>query len=794
MSESQSIENNINENHKRAFSPGRIVVNIANQFRKLTIRRRLFVAFILLALLPAITFSAVSIVVGFRSGRQQVINQLQSVATLKEAELNTWISSLRADMAALMVADGVNQHMNTLLSQSPELADYQIAYDQLQSNFSRIIENTPRLDELFLMNLDRRVVLSTDVYKEGRPGGPGSLVYFQKGLEGEYLHPPAFTYLVGGIAVLVVHPVLTGEGEVVGILVGRAGPTRLSEIMLERTGLGNTGETYLVTRQHVMLTKSRFSKGSEYNIIYVFSEGAIAALKDHMGGSGTYTNYRGDRVIGIYHWLPELQVALLAEQSESEALKAIYSTLGINVGVATAVLLGAGLVSLILAQSIVTPLAGLVNTATQVSAGDLTQTANENQTDEIGMLARAFNSMTAQLRGLIDNLELRIIERTRALHRRALQLETSAKVSREIISILDIDLLLIHVVKLIRDTFDYYQVQIFLVDKDSQQLVMRASTSQIEPIIRFLAIDQQSLIGTAALANKSLMVNDVAQDPRFLVDERLPDTQSELVIPLRIGDRVIGTLDVQSMKSDAFTSEDMLVIQSLGDQVAVAIENAGLYKRSQALAVLEERNRIARDLHDSVTQSLYSLHLFAGAGLEILAAGDRRSVKEELSYIAKTAQQALNEMRLLVYELRPPALEQEGLVGALDQRMEAVERRLGKKAHLLLEGEIDLRSPLEEEFYHITQEALNNALKHASAATVTVKIRSQNNQIELEVVDDGIGFDYDSASGGGGLGLIGMKERVERLGGSFAVFSTPGNGTRIMVTAIQAPSNQDRYS
>ncbi|NIQ80052.1 MAG: GAF domain-containing protein, partial [Anaerolineae bacterium] len=114
------------------------------------------------------------------------------------------------------------------------------------------------------------------------------------------------------------------------------------------------------------------------------------------------------------------------------------------------------------------------------------------------------------------------------------------------------------------------------------------------------------------------MVNDVSQDPRYVADERLADTRSELVIPLRIGERVLGTLDVQSAQMNAFSEEDVRIMQSMGDQVAVAIENARLYDRSRTLAVLEERNRLAHELHDSVTQSLYSLVLFAGAGQEVV--------------------------------------------------------------------------------------------------------------------------------------------------------------------------------
>jgi len=283
------------------------------------------------------------------------------------------------------------------------------------------------------------------------------------------------------------------------------------------------------------------------------------------------------------------------------------------------------------------------------------------------------------------------------------------------------------------------------------------------------------------------MVNDVSQDPRYVADERLADTRSELVIPLRIGGRVLGTLDVQSAQMNAFSEEDVRIMQSMGDQVAVAIENARLYDRSRTLAVLEERNRLAHELHDSVTQSLYSLVLFAGAGQEIVEAGLLEPVKQYLQRIEETAQQALKEMRLLVYELRPPTLEEEGLLGALRQRLKAVEERAGIDARLLVEGDVDLPAPLQERLYRIAQEALNNALKHSAGTSVAVRIHVNDERLELEVVDDGVGFDVDAVSDTGGLGLAMMRERAAELGGLVLISSAPGEGTTVKITVDKRP-------
>lgn len=261
----------------------------------------------------------------------------------------------------------------------------------------------------------------------------------------------------------------------------------------------------------------------------------------------------------------------------------------------------------------------------------------------------------------------------------------------------------------------------------------------------------------------------------------MKETRSELVVPLRVGDRIIGTLDVHASKTNAFTEEDTLVIQSLGDQIAVAIENARLYDQSKDIAVLEERNRLARELHDSVTQSLYSLVLFTEGWKRMIKNNGLHKFEEYLSRTGEIAEQSLKEMRLLILELRPPALEQVGLIGALQKRLDAVEQRLGISARVVMEDFIEIPAPVEEELYRIAQEALNNSLKHSKATKVTVRITTKDNNVILEVSDDGIGFELHAAERLGGMGLLNMNERAKRAGGSLYIQSEIGKGTTIQV-------------
>jgi signal transduction histidine kinase len=230
-----------------------------------------------------------------------------------------------------------------------------------------------------------------------------------------------------------------------------------------------------------------------------------------------------------------------------------------------------------------------------------------------------------------------------------------------------------------------------------------------------------------------------------------------------------------------FDEAQVALLTSLAERVGALVDSAQLRQRAEQAAVLEERHRLARDLHDSVTQSLYSLTLLAETGRRSALRGDLDGVANYVGRLGQVSQQALKEMRLLIYELRPPVLEQEGLVGALQQRLDAVEGRAGVETRLLVEGEAELDASVEDALYRIAIEALNNALKYAAAALVTVRVCAQDGIAELDVVDDGLGFNPKETGDTGGMGLVTMRERAERLGGTLQIVSAPGEGTKVQV-------------
>ena len=226
--------------------------------------------------------------------------------------------------------------------------------------------------------------------------------------------------------------------------------------------------------------------------------------------------------------------------------------------------------------------------------------------------------------------------------------------------------------------------------------------------------------------------------------------------------------------------EDLPLLVSVGDQIGLTVDHARLQDQAARVAVLEERRRLARELHDAASQSLYSLTLFAEAGRRHLSRGELDQAEENLERLAQTSQETFREMRLLVHELRPLELEERGLEGALRRRLEAVEGRTGVEFDLEIENGLVLPGRQEEALYRVAQEALNNTLRHARAKRVVISVTREDSTTRLEVRDDGIGFD-PLAAGRGGLGLRSIRERVDRIDGSLDVDSRPGGGTRIVV-------------
>lgn len=316
-----------------------------------------------------------------------------------------------------------------------------------------------------------------------------------------------------------------------------------------------------------------------------------------------------------------------------------------------------------------------------------------------------------------------------------------------------------------------------LLVEDEGWLRVTSSSGTPLPVLDRVAISE-SFAGMVVAKGKPLLLNDL--ESRVQAYYQSPDLKTLLSIPLWADETIIGALDIVN-KPGGFSKEDIRIMSLFADQAAIAITNAQLHERAEQLAVVEERQRLARELHDSVTQALYSVNLYAEAARMALSAGRAEIATDNLQELRNMAREAMLDMRMLIFELHPPTLEEEGLASALQIRLEAVEARSGIQTEIQVEGDTRMPLAVEEELYRIAQEALNNAIKHARAQQVIVRLHANSDYFCLEVQDDGRGFDPAAAKQSGGLGLRSIEERVQRINGKLTMDSGPGEGTILRV-------------
>jgi signal transduction histidine kinase len=263
--------------------------------------------------------------------------------------------------------------------------------------------------------------------------------------------------------------------------------------------------------------------------------------------------------------------------------------------------------------------------------------------------------------------------------------------------------------------------------------------------------------------------------------------KSNMRVSLSLHGRWMGGLGLDSALPRSYSEREKRLMAGVGDLVAAAVERIRLqeeseeaHHRAQELAALEERNRLARELHDSVSQALYGIGLGARTA-QAMWENDKSLVKESIDYVLTLAEAALVEMRALIFELRPESLENEGLVTVLAKQAASLQTRHGLQVLLELCEEPSLPLDVKESLFRVAREALHNIIKHAGAKQVTLRLKLTGEQLLMQIIDDGAGFDVRQDFRGH-LGLRSMQERIQQLGGSFDLQSAFGQGTRLTVT------------
>ncbi len=626
--------------------------------------------------------------------------------------------------------------------------------------------------------------------------------YFQASLR---TSEPVFSNIVtdgwqGRPVIAVAVPITDDQGAFKGTLIGlfRLGEITISPFYgsIVKLRLGESGDTYLVDGRGRLIYHSDPDRiGEDLSDQMVVQQ----VLADQVGAIRT-RDIDGRDIVAGFAPVPGTPWGLITEESWATLFQAsqryrqfLLFLLALGV-IVPALVVTAGV------RLLTKPVMELIEAAQTVAEGDFSQTITVNTGDELEELAEQFNLMAAQLQASYANLEQRVADRTKEL---ATINAITAVVSRS----LDLE-------EILQDALDKtLEVRgmeagaaLRLVVEDAE----RRSEAEIPPfggsggpayqvlhliaqrglsttLLEYLAQLPLPAGAAAQAVNEGRPVlKQVAHYPQGEWRELLETEgwQQVVSIPLIVKGRTLGVINLFSQTVHDRAPEELSLLAAIGQQIGVAVENAELYEQAQKLAAAEERQRLARDLHDSVTQTLYGVTLYAEAAARLLASGEATLATEHVKEMRALAREALREVRLLIFELRPPVLEQEGLVVALQARLEAVEERSGVKTNLQMEGfEEGQRLPLDLEtgLYRIAQEALNNALKHAQADQVTVYLRQHDHQVMLAITDDGQGFDPVIAPKKGGMGLCNMQERARLLGGKLTVESQPGAGTKIQI-------------
>jgi signal transduction histidine kinase len=279
--------------------------------------------------------------------------------------------------------------------------------------------------------------------------------------------------------------------------------------------------------------------------------------------------------------------------------------------------------------------------------------------------------------------------------------------------------------------------------------------------------------------NSPLIVSSSTGAPGMPDALRLAAFPQMLLVQLRARSDVIGILCCYMKQDSELTIDRISLATAFGEQLGVIVQNYRLQQQAEKLAVVSERQRLARELHDAVTQSLYSQTLFARSAIDALEEGRLDRTQEHLRQVEDSASQALREMRVLLHQLRPPDLADKTLADAIEERLSLVERRVGIEANCAIDPDLELDEATEAALYRVILEALNNTLRHAEASQVDVQLHRAPDGLALFVIDDGRGFDPEDRLPG--MGLNSVRERAAQLGGELHIDSQPGRGTALLL-------------
>jgi GAF domain-containing protein/HAMP domain-containing protein len=570
------------------FVLGTIVIRIIG-YRSL--QTRLVSSFVLIITVPVLVITGVSAVSAYTNSREQFGASLKAISSIQQAQIDSVVREMSVQVSGLQQTSGKASSILRVLDRSNETDEaYRLNVSVASTVLRDVMVQYPgsHYEEMLVLDPQGTVVLSTYKLDEGL--NFADQPFFRAGSAGFLAEMTVFPgkQNTSGEYKLVTAAPLRAEGSaaLMGIVVSVASKDAVYNILGQTAGLRNA-QAYLVTEDNRPVSAEAGSTAavSAWPIVH-------AILSKSSQEATLYINHQGRPVFGYARWDPSLSAALVTEFPSADLLSQALSTLIVSVLVGASTIFTALITAFSTSRAITEPISNLATAAGALSSGNLAARARTNQRDEVGELAGSFNSMADQLQGMIGNLEQRIAERTNALEQQSVRLRAAAEVARDAANAPDVDALLDDAARLIRDRFGLYHTGIFLLDDKREYAVLRASPSEAGKKMlengHRLRVGEQGIVGRAASTGEPRIALDTGVDPVYFSNPLLPATRSEMALPLKTAEGTIGVIDIQSDQPEAFTQDDIAIVQVMADQLATAIQRSRLLQQVRAqLAQLE---------------------------------------------------------------------------------------------------------------------------------------------------------------------------------------------------------------
>jgi putative methionine-R-sulfoxide reductase with GAF domain len=541
-----------------------------------------FVLFITSALEIVSTIRAQQIVI---AERQLLLAQdsAQKVNNFIQEKFNVLDTATHITDLTALSPESQKQILDSLLSLQPGFSRIALLDDQGQTQ-------TQVSRRLLAMSQDLANQLDNNILTQLKAG--------EKYISSVYIDPITSEPLV-----LMMVPVTNVSGDFVGAMISEVN-LRFMWLLVEQLEVGETGEAYVVDKMGNLLAYReifRVIEGENVANVGEVSEFIRSSSSTDEVTGELSTGIKGTTVIGSFVSLGTPDWAVITEMTWQEAYQAVFQQVIFSGAVMLVMAIVAGLLGVLVARRLSIPIINLTETATQIAGGETSLEASVGGPKEVASLATAFNQMTSQLNEIIDTLENRVAERTRTI-------ELSADVSRRFSTILDPNQLVSEVVELLKFAFDYYHVHIYLFDEAHENLVMVGGTGDAgqKMMEQGHKIPRgKGLVGRACDTGIAVIVEDTARDPGWLPNPLLPETKSEIAVPILYGEEVLGALDVQQNVTGGLGDHDVKLLTSIANQLAIALRNARQYLHAQKVA---ERQAMLNDILQRIqsTQTIES--------------------------------------------------------------------------------------------------------------------------------------------------------------------------------------------